>query len=99
VSSILGLLVITLMASFPDLAMGIDHQCVVGSAERGYRVATRFTIQGTHEGYGPYGVPTGRRIFLIGAFHHVIRNGKIVQEWAVFDEFALLKQLHARLEG
>ena len=91
--------VITLMASFPDLAMGIDHQCVVGSAERGYRVATRFTIQGTHEGYGPYGTPTGRRIFLIGAFHHAIKNGKIVQEWAVFDEFALLKQLYARLEG
>jgi predicted ester cyclase len=91
--------VITFMAQFPDLGMNIDHQCVVGSAERGYRVATRFTIQGTHEGYGPYGNPTGRRIFLIGAFHHEIKNGKIVQEWAVFDEFALLKQLHARLEG
>jgi predicted ester cyclase len=91
--------VITLLASFPDLALTVDHQCVVGSTERGYRVATRFTIQGTHEGYGPYGAPTGRRIFLIGAFHHVIKGGKIVQEWAVFDEFALLKQLHARLEG
>lgn len=90
--------VITLMASFPDLAMNIDNQCVVGSAERGYRVATRFTIQGTHEGYGPYGAPTGQRIFLIGAFHHVIRNKKIVQEWAIFDEFALLKQLFARKE-
>jgi predicted ester cyclase len=90
---------ITLMASFPDLSMTIDHQCHLGDERRGYRVATRFTLQGTHEGYGPYGAPTGRRIFLIGMNQHIIKNGKIVQEWMVFDEFALLKQLYARLEG
>ncbi len=91
--------VITLMASFPDLAFNVDHQCVVGGAARGYRVATRFTIRGTHEGFGPYGLPTGRRVFLIGMYHHVIRGGKIAQEWLVFDEFALLKQLYARIGG
>jgi predicted ester cyclase len=91
--------VITLMACFPDLAMTIGHQCVQGSEERGYRVATRFTLQGTHEGYGPYGAPTGRRIFLMCMSHHVIRGGKIVQEWTLFDEFVLLKQLHARMES
>jgi predicted ester cyclase len=89
--------VITLMASFPDLALTVDHQCVVGSEARGYRVATRFTLQGTHDGYGPYGSPTGRRIRLVGVSHHVIKGGKIVQEWTLFDEFALLKQLYARL--
>jgi predicted ester cyclase len=91
--------VITLMASFPDLAFNVDHQCVVGGEARGYRVATRFTIRGTHEGFGPYGLPTGRRIFLIGMYHHEIRDGKIIREWLVFDEFALLKQLHARIGG
>ena len=91
--------VITLMASFPDVALTIDHQCVLGNEARGYRVATRMTLQGTHDGFGPYGAPTGRRIFLIAIAHHIIRGGKIVQEWMVFDEFALLKQLHAKLEG
>jgi predicted ester cyclase len=91
--------VITLMASFPDIALTIDHQCVQGSAERGFRVATRFTLQGTHDGYGPYGSPTGRRIFLIGISHHVIRGGKIVQEWTLFDEFVLLKQLYGQFGG
>jgi len=91
--------VITLMACFPDLALTIGHQCVQGSAERGYRVATRFTLQGTHEGYGPYGAPTGRRIFLMCMSHHVIRGDKVVQEWTIFDEFTLLKQLYARLEA
>ncbi|GBF06676.1 hypothetical protein DAERI_100039 [Deinococcus aerius] len=91
--------VITLMACFPDLAMTIDHQCHLGDEQRGYRVATRFTLQGTHEGYGPYGAPTGRRIFLIGGSHHIIRGGRVVQEWTLFDEFALLRQLYARMEG
>jgi len=91
--------VITLLASFPDMALTIDHQCVQGNEHQGYRVATRFTLQGTHEGYGPYGAPTGRRIFIIGVSHHIIKNGKICQEWTIFDEFALLKQLYARLEG
>ena len=91
--------VVTLMASFPDLALTVDHQCCVGSEARGYRVASRLTLQGTHTGFGPYGAPTGRRIFLIAIAHHVVRGGKIVQEWMVFDEFALLKQLHAKLEG
>ena len=91
--------VITLLACFPDLAMTIDHQCVLGDVHRGFRVATRCTFHGTHEGYGPYGAPTGRRIFLIVISHHTVRGGKITQEWTVFDEFALLKQLHAQLEA
>ncbi len=89
--------VITLMACFPDLALTIGHQCVVGDERRGYRVATRFILQGTHEGYGPYGAPTGRRIVLMCISHHVIKGGKIVQEWTIFDEFVLLKQLYGQM--
>ncbi len=91
--------VITLLACFPDLAVTIGHQCVQGDEQRGYRVATRFTLQGTHEGFGPYGKPTGRRIFLIAISHHIIRGGKVVQEWTIFDEFTLLKQLYGQAEG
>ncbi|MFC3833550.1 MULTISPECIES: ester cyclase [Deinococcus] len=91
--------VITFMACFPDLAITVDHQCVQGDAERGHRVATRCTLQGTHEGHGPYGAPTGRRIFLIVISHHIVQDGKITQEWTVFDEFALLKQLYGQPGG
>ncbi|GHF44290.1 putative ester cyclase [Deinococcus metalli] len=91
--------VITLMASFPDLAITVDHQSVLGDADRGFRVATRCTLQGTHEGYGPYGAPTGRRVFLIVISHHIIKAGKVMQEWTLFDEFALLKQLYGQPGG
>ncbi|UBV44362.1 ester cyclase (plasmid) [Deinococcus taeanensis] len=88
--------VITLLACFPDLSVTIDHQCVQGDEARGHRVATRCTFQGTHDGYGPYGAPTGRRIHLIVISHHIIQGGRITQEWTIFDEFALLKQLHGQ---
>ncbi len=91
--------VITLMACFPDLALTVDHQCVLGDATRGYRVATRFTLQGTHEGYGPYGPPTGRRVTMIAISHHELRGGRVAREWTVFNEFELLKQLLGRAGG
>ncbi len=49
---------------------------------------------GTHTGPGIYGKPTGKQIRIMGMSHHLVENGKFVQEWTLFDEFALLKQLY-----
>ena len=81
------------MAAFPDLTLTVDHVCFLGDMQSG-RVATRWFIQGAHEGPGWYGEPTGKRIFTLGITHHKIENGRFVQEWTCFDEFALLKQLY-----
>jgi predicted ester cyclase len=89
--------VLGLLAAFPDAALNVDHICWLGSEPQGYRVATRWTLHGTHEGPGIYGEPTGKRIRLLGITHQLIRDGKFVREWTVFDEFALLKQLYAPL--
>ena len=86
--------ILALLAAFPDAAMRVDHICWLGSEDDGYRVATRWTLQGTHEGPGMYGEPTGQRITLMGITHQVVKDGKFVKEWTVFDEFALLKQLY-----
>ncbi len=86
--------ILSLLAPFPDLALHCDHFCHVGSAAAGYRVATRWTLRGTHTGYGIYGEPTGKPIRLIGVSHHGIHDGLIRDEFTRFDEFALLKQIH-----
>ena len=86
--------VLAMLAAFPDLVLNVDHICWLGSDEEGYRVATRWSLQGTHEGPSVYGEPTGKRIYLLGITHHEIQNEKFVKEWTVFDEFALLKQLY-----
>lgn len=87
--------ILSLLAAFPDAAINVDHICWLGNETDGYRVATRWTLQGTHQGPGIYGEPTGKRIILMGITHQHIHAGKFVREWTAFDEFALLKQLYA----
>ena len=82
------------MAAFPDAALTVDHVCWLGNEQDGYRVATRWTLQGTHQGPGVYGEPTGKRVRLMGITHQHLEGDKFTREWTAFDEFALLKQLY-----
>lgn len=86
--------VLSLLSPFPDLAITVEHFCYVGDEQVGYRTATRWRMTGTHTGYGIYGEPTGKQIHILGISHHLIKDGKIQNEWTIFDEFALLKQLY-----
>lgn len=93
---------LSLLAPFPDLALRVEHSCHVEDAQAGYRVATRWRMTGTHTGFGWYGEPTGQQIHILGMSHHVLREQadgdaetrlRIENEWTIFDEFALLKQI------
>ncbi len=89
----LGYFINCMLAMFPDGAMSIDHFASLGNDKDGYRVAVRWTFQGTHEGNGVYGPPTGKCVQIMGVSHHHIMDGKFVQEWTLFDEIALMVQL------
>lgn len=91
--------ILAMLAAFPDARLTSDHICWLGNEQDGYRVAHRWTLQGTHEGPSAYGEPTGRRIRLLGITHYLVKDGKFVKESTVFDEFALLKQLYAPEPG
>ncbi|MCP4415133.1 MAG: ester cyclase [Chloroflexi bacterium] len=86
--------ILSLLSPFPDLAVSVDHFCALREGNGRYRTATRWTMMGTHTGPGIYGKPTGKPIRIMGVSHHLVDNGKFVQEWTLFDEFALLKQLY-----
>ena len=85
--------ILSLMAAFSDLSLTVDHVCSMGTTRAG-RVATRWWLQGTHDGPGSFGEPTGKRINILGITHQQMRDGQFVQEWTCFDQFALLKQLY-----
>lgn len=86
--------ILSMLQAFPDAKMSVDHLYWLGNDQDGYRVAVRWTLLGTHDGYGIYGDPTGRRVRMMGITHHTIKHGKFVEEWTVFDEFAVMKQLY-----
>lgn len=85
--------ILSIIAMFPDLAMQIDHLYWMGNDQDGYLTSVRWSITGTHRGPGIYGEPTGRPIYMWGISQHHIHGGKIVEEWTLFNEFAVLQQL------
>lgn len=84
---------LALLGAFPDALLAVDHRYWLDDGDGRYRTAMRWTLIGTHAGPGIYGPPTGKQVRLLGLTQHRVEGGKFVEEWTVYDEFALLKQL------
>jgi predicted ester cyclase len=91
----LKLHILGLLGAFPDATIVVDHLYWNEMRDGTVVTAMRWTLFGTHDGPGAYGPPSGRQVRLMGITQHYIRDGKIVEEWTIYDEFALLKQLVA----
>ena len=89
--------VTSIITTFPDAKLFIDHLCSVDDGDDKYRVAVRWNLVGTHLGPGKYGKPTGQRVRIPGMSHFHFHNSKFVHEFCIFDEFALLKTLFAKI--
>lgn len=85
--------VLSMIAMFPDLALQVDDVYLMGNERDGYLSSMRWSAVGTHNGFGIYGKPTGRRVHLWGISQQRIINGRIVEEWMLFNEFEVMQQL------
>ena len=85
---------LNLFQAFPDLGIHVDDfYCLKDSQRDEYRCATRWTILGTHKGIGIYGPATGVRAVITGITHHLVRDGKFVEEWTIYDEMAIRRKI------
>lgn len=82
-----------LMSTFPDLGLHVDEVYWMGNDADGYSVSVRWSASGTHRGYGLYGRPTGRRVFLWGLNQLYFQGGKIVEDWLLFNEMDVMSQI------
>ncbi|AQZ54467.1 ester cyclase [Martelella mediterranea] len=85
-----------LVASMPDAVFAPQHICSTPCIEGGTKVAVRWVMEGHHLGYGALeslGDPTGKHIRLMGMSHYHYKNGRIVDEWTVYDELSMLVQI------
>ena len=89
-------LIISMLTSIPDAALRVAHVC--WSEERdGVIVAARWLIAGTTRTGGLLGeVPAGHAVSMMGISHFRFSGGKIVEEWTLFDEVALLVQAYRK---
>jgi len=76
------------LAAFPDL-----HYHAEDMIAEGDKVVQRFTLHCTHKGEFMGMPPTGREITLTGISIFRLKDGKIVEHWAVQDGLALMVQL------
>ena len=76
------------LTAFPTMELSIDEQVAEGDS-----VVTRVTISGTFD--GPMGdiPPTGKSATIQVTTMSHIRDGRIVEEWEVFDQLGMLQQL------
>ena len=78
------------LAAFPDLRYSADDMIAEGD-----RVATRWTMYGTHMNEFN-GIPaTNKPITLSGVSIDRLAGGKIVETWQFYDTMSLLRQLGA----
>ena len=75
-------------AAFPDANLTIEDGIAVGD-----KVASRWTLRGTHTGPFASVAPTGRHVVITGMNICRIQGGKVVEHWANFDHLGLLQQL------
>lgn len=69
------------LALFPDLRFAVDEQ-----VSEGDRVASRWTLRGTHR---------GRAVRLTGIVISRFEDGRIVEDWATSDTIEIARQLGA----
>ena len=85
-----------LIGSLPDASFEVQHVASNPCDEGGTKVAVRWIMEGHHLGYGilsELGEPTGKRVQVMGMTHYHWKDGRIVDEWNVYDELSLLTQV------
>jgi steroid delta-isomerase-like uncharacterized protein len=76
--------------AFPDLHMSVEQRVVEGNL-----ISTRWNVTGTHDGPLDGIEPTGKKIDIPGQLTMRFEGARIAEEWEVFDEVAMLKQIGA----
>ena len=78
-----------------DTAISVDNICSIQHDEKIMDVAVRWCLVGKHSADGLYGEPSGKDILIMAASHWRIEDGIIHEDWTVFDELAVLRQVYS----
>ena len=87
------------LASFPDAVLNIESATVNRVPEQPVRLAIRWSLAGTHGGFGHFGEPTEAPVYIMGINHAYLTAGRVHMEWMVTDEVSIWKQIFAHIES
>ena len=70
-----------------------DYACNNSYNTDGDYLAVRWTLSGQHTGGTLFGEPVNQPLLIIGESHYRFNNGKIVEEWCMYDLLGVLVQV------
>jgi hypothetical protein len=84
---------IALRAALPDATFTIHHAIGREDELMPPRAALRWSLHGTHAGWGAFGRPTGAELYVLGISHAEFGPWGLRREWVLYDETAIWKQI------
>lgn len=82
-----------LRSSFPDAEFRIHHRIGRGDHGAAPRAALRWSLDGSHDGWGAFGAPTGAQVHVMGLSHAEFGPWGLRREYVLYDETAVWKQI------
>ena len=87
------------LASFPDATYRVESAQVNREPEQPVRIALRWSLTGSHSGFGHFGEPSGAPVYVMGMSHLQLTKGRVVAEYMVTDEVSIWKQILAHSDA
>jgi predicted ester cyclase len=84
-----------LIATFPDARFDVRDVAANTDPFHGTRVSVMWNMRGTYAGAPTYGPLTYSPVAVLGISHFVFRDGRIHNEFRVYDELAVLTQIES----
>ena len=82
-----------LRSSFPSATFTIHHRIGMDADTMPPRAAIRWSLDGTHDGWGAFGRPTGARVHVMAMSHAEFGPWGLRRETALYDEIAIWMQI------
>ena len=82
-----------LRSSFPDAKFTLEHCANLQENKQPNKAAIRWSLIGKHSGSGLFGTPTQAEVYVMGINHAEFSSKGIKNEWVLFDETAVWKQI------
>lgn len=82
-----------LRASFPNAKFQVDHVIGRDDPMMPPRAAVRWSLHGKHDGWGRFGTPTGKDLYVLGISHAEFGSWGLRREYTIFDETMIWKQI------
>ena len=84
---------LALRSSFPSATFAVEHRIGREDPHMPPRAALRWSLTGTHDGYGAFGRPTGAEVHIMGFTHAEFGPRGVRAEYTLYDEIAIWQQI------